>query len=261
MLLYGRTQMLPQFTYPEAVEFIMASGFDGVEISIFDKAFHTRPEFFAPEFVDEMLAAMQKYGVRGFSVSAHMDYTLSKENFDTVHRAIDVAAALGSEYMIINGGIRRDDEENYDYEAHWAQMMRETRELAEYAAEKNLKLAIEYEPNFVIGNTEQLLRAIREIGMPNVGINCDIGHVFLCDPDPLAAIRASAPYILQCHVENMATGVHNHLVPWEGDMDLPAYIDTLREIGFDGGLGLDLYQYEYADVCAECAAYFRKLIG
>ena len=36
MLLYGRTQMLPQYSYPQAVAFLMESGFDGVEISAFD---------------------------------------------------------------------------------------------------------------------------------------------------------------------------------------------------------------------------------
>jgi sugar phosphate isomerase/epimerase len=168
-----------------------------------------------------------------------------------------VAAELHSEYVIINGAIRRAGE---DFDAQYAAMIAQTRELAAYAETLGVKLAIEYEPQFVINSTEMLLTAIDEIGMPNVGINCDIGHVFLCDPDPLAAIRASAPLMLQCHVENMAAGVHDHLVPWEGDMDLKTYIDTLKEIGYTGALGLDLYKYEYADVCGKCADYFRELL-
>ncbi|MBS7316374.1 MAG: sugar phosphate isomerase/epimerase [Clostridiaceae bacterium] len=258
MLLFGRTQMLPQYSYAEAVDFIMDSGFDGVEISVFDKQFRPREAFFAPGFAAAMRDAMARRNVRGFSVSAHMDYTETPEAFATVSNALRVAAELGSGYVIINGAIRREKEE---YEAQWDAMIRKTKELAHMAGELGLKLAIEYEPGFVIDSTPLLLRALQEVGASNVGINCDIGHVFLCDADPLAAIGQSAPYILQCHVENMARGVHDHLVPWEGDMDLPAYIAKLREIGFAGGLGLDLYKYEYADVCARCAAYFRELIG
>ena len=258
MLLYGRTQILPQYSYAEAVDFIMNSGFDGVEISAFDKHFHLREEFCAPGFAAAMHDAMARSGVRGFSVSAHMDYTETPEAFDLICKLIRVAAEMKSEYIIINGAIRRENEE---YEAQWEAMIQRTRELAHMAGELGLRLAVEDEPGFVIDNTELLLRAFREVDSPVMGINCDIGHVFLCDPDPLYAIEQSAPYILQCHVENMARGIHDHLVPWEGDMDLPAYITKLREVGFDGGLGLDLYKYEYADVCAQCAAYFRKLIG
>ncbi len=250
--------MLPQYSYKDAVAFIMDSGFDGVEISAFDKQFRPREEFYAPGFAAEMRDVMARRNVRGFSVSAHKDYTETPEAFRIVRDMIRVAAELGSGYAIINGAIRRENEE---YAAQWDAMIRQTKELAHMAGELGVKLAIEYEPGFVIDSTELLLRALREIDSPVVGINCDIGHVFLCDPDPMLAIGQSAPYILQCHVENMARGVHDHLVPWEGDMDLPAYVARLREVGFDGGLGLDLYKYEYADVCARCAAYFRELIG
>lgn len=257
MLLYGRTQMIPQYSYIDSMKFFMDSGFDGVEISVFDKAFKTREEFYTPGFATKMIEEMKRQGVRGYSVSAHKDYTESPESFKTVADALVVAKELGSEYIIINGAIRRKNEE---YEAQWNAMIEKTRELAHIAHELGIKLAVEFEPGFVFGNTEQMLAGFREIDSPLIGINCDIGHVFLCDDDPMKAIEQSAPYILQCHIENMARGVHDHLVPWEGDMNLPEYIAKLREVGFNGGLGLDLYHYEYADVCAECAGYLRKLI-
>ena len=58
MLLLGRTQMLPQFSIPDSVAFLMGAGFDGVEISPFDKRFRPRDEFFAPDFVPAMREAM-----------------------------------------------------------------------------------------------------------------------------------------------------------------------------------------------------------
>jgi len=258
MLLYGRTQMLPQYSYTDAVKFIMDSGFDGVEISIFEKNFRVRPEFFMPSFVSEMKEALEKNKVKGFSVSAHKDYTETPEALALVLQTLKIAKELGSEYVIINGAIRRENEK---YEDQWNAMIRDTKILAKAAKELGLKLAVEYEPSFVIDNTDLLLKAFKEIDSDVMGINCDIGHVFLCDKDPMKAIEQSAPYILQCHVENMAKGVHDHLVPWEGDMNLAEYIGKLKEIGFKGGLGLDLYKYEYADVCAESAKYFKNLIG
>ena len=88
-------------------------------------------------------------------------------------------------------------------------------------------LALEFEPGFVIDSTDLMLRAFSEVGSPVLKANLDIGHVFLCDPDPMDAIARCKGLIAHAHLENMKTGVHNHLVPYEGDMDLPAYISCL----------------------------------
>ena len=58
----------------------------------------------------------------------------------------------------------------------------------------------------------------------------------------------------------MKTGIHNHLLPQEGDMDLRAYLRTLAEVGFSGGLALDLYKLDYAAVAPGCLAYLRGLM-
>ncbi len=59
----------------------------------------------------------------------------------------------------------------------------------------------------------------------------------------------------------MAKGVHNHLVPWEGDMDLKAYLTKLKEIGFDGNASLDVYQYDYEAVAEESVAYLKQVLS
>jgi sugar phosphate isomerase/epimerase len=59
----------------------------------------------------------------------------------------------------------------------------------------------------------------------------------------------------------MAAGVHKHLLPWEGDMDLQDYVDALRDVGFDGGLAFDIYDCDYAAVAGECISFLKKLIS
>ena len=257
MLLLGRTQMLPQFSITESVQFIMDSGFDGVEISPFNKAFRPRDEFFAPDFAPKMKEAMEKAGVRGYAVSAHMDYSLDEESFSIVRRSLEIAHALGASYLVSSPAhLYKGDERHI----RWAKNIRTMKEMCRIAEDLGMKLAVEYEPGFIFGNTSLMLAGFAEIDSPALGINADIGHMFLCDPDPMKALEDSAPYILHAHVENMAKGVHNHLVPWEGDMDLKAYLDKLRTVGFDGMAGLDLYAYEYADVCGKSAEYIKKLL-
>ncbi len=257
MLLLGRTQMLPQFSIPDSVAFLMESGFDGVEISPFDKKFCPREEFFAPDFASKMREAMEKAGVRGYAVSAHMDFSFSEENFALVRRTLEIAHALGANYLVASPAHRYKGEDPF---VRWAKNIRASRQMCAVAESLGMRLALEFEPEFLIRNTDMLLTSFAEINSPALGINADIGHMFLCDPDPMLALAQSASYILHAHVENMARGVHNHLVPWQGDMDLSAYLAKLREIGFDGMMGLDLYAYEYAEVCAESARFIKALL-
>jgi len=257
MYILGRTQMLPQFSITDSVKFIMDSGFDGVEISPFDKRFQPRDEFYAPDFAPRMLEALAAAGVEHYAVSAHMDISVDRESFEIVRRTLEVAHKLGVKYVVSSPAHQYPGDQHH---IRWAKNIRTLREMCKIAESLDLKLAIEFEPGFIFDNTEQMLIGFADIGSDALGINCDIGHMFLRDKDPMKAIEMSAPYILHGHIENMATGIHNHLVPWEGDMDLGAYIKKLREVGFDGMMGLDLYAYEYADVCVESVKFIKNLL-
>ncbi|MFP4380504.1 MAG: hypothetical protein ACLFUS_08375 [Candidatus Sumerlaeia bacterium] len=54
--------------------------------------------------------------------------------------------------------------------------------------------------------------------------------------------------------------VHRHKIAGEGDMDLQAYISRLHEVGYTGGLALDLYKVDYAGVAPDCIAYLQERI-
>lgn len=55
-------------------------------------------------------------------------------------------------------------------------------------------------------------------------------------------------------------GIHNHLVPYEGDMDLTAYLQKLISVGFDGPASLDVYQYDYEAVAEKSVEYLKQIL-
>ncbi len=256
MYLLGRVQMLDPLPYEEGVKRLMAKGFDGIEFGISDKSFNPRPEFFAPGFAEKMKKVIRQYGVKAYSVSAHMDYTESEERFQAVRNAIRVAKEMESPLVIINGAKKNEEE---PFEVQWNRQIEKTKELCVYAEQLGVELAMEFEPGFVLDTTALTLKAFQEINSPVLKINADIGHIFLQDPDPMAAIESCKGLIIHAHVENMKTGIHNHLVPYEGDMDLPAYIAKLRETGFDGMAAFDAYQYDYEAVAEDTVKYFKSI--
>ena len=256
MYLLGRVQMMAPTSYEDGVKTLMKKGFDGIEFGMSDRQFKPRPEFFAHGFADKMKKIMEQTGVKAFSVSAHFDFTASEENFNVVKDSIRVAKEMGSPLVIVNGALRNDEE---PYETQWNRQIECCKRLCEVAEKANMPLAMEFEPGFVIDNTALMLKAFDEIDSPMMKVNLDVGHVFLCDPNPMQAIEDCGPYIVHAHLENMKTGVHNHLVPYEGDMDLPGYIAKLREVGFDGMAAFDAYQYDYAAVAEESIKYFKSI--
>ncbi len=258
MYILGRTQMIPTDSYEDAVRRIMAKGFDGVEIGIYDRDFQIRPTFFEGDFPQCMKACMKESGVKSFSVGAHMDYTENEEKLQAIIDAVGVAAKLGAKQMIINGAIRKEE---LSYEEQWDKFIADTKLICKEAEKHNVYLAMEFEPGFVADNTDKMLKAFAEIHSPMLLVNVDIGHVFLQDEDPMAALEKCRGLIVHAHLENMAKGVHNHLVPWEGDMDLKAYLTKLRELGFDGNASLDVYQYDYEAVAEESVAYLKRVLS
>ena len=257
MYILGRTQMIPTDSYEDAVRRIMAKGFDGVEIGIYNRAFEIRESFFEEDFPERMKACMAENGVKAYSVGAHMDYTESEKKLQAIIKAVGVAAKLGAKQMIINGAIRKEE---LPYEEQWDKFIADTKLICAEAEKQNVYLAMEFEPGFVADNTEKMLQAFKEIHSPMLFINADVGHVFLQDEDPMAAMDKYRGQVVHAHLENMAKGVHNHLVPWEGDMDLKAYLTKLKEIGFDGNASLDVYQYDYEAVAEESVAYLKKVL-
>jgi sugar phosphate isomerase/epimerase len=257
MKISGRTQPLfPRYTILEALQVICRLGFEGVEISL-------ETDEFTPDRVTLQRAAQVREQVAQLGLDPHVlgyhkDYIYDDEQLGLMQDAIRLAPAFGADMLIFSGGSKRA---GADGEAEWQRMIERTRPLVRLAEEVGITLAQEFEPGFIVGSTSDLLRLFDEIPSPALAANLDLGHVFLCDPDPLSAIAQLKGKIVHGHIENMRAGVHNHLLPQEGDMNLAAYLSALREAGFTGALALDLYAYDYEAVAPEAIAAIRRAMG
>ncbi len=255
MKLSGRTQPLsPRYGAVDALHVIQRLGFDGVEICL--EVDELSPQRVTPAQAAAIGEQARALGLAPHVIGYHKDYIYDDELFELTQAAIRLVPAFGAQVLIFSGTTRRTG----DAEA-WQRMLARTQQLVRLAEDNNVILAQEFEPGFIVGSTADLLRLFAEIPSPNLAANLDLGHVFLCDPDPIAAIRQVGPKIVHGHIENMRSGVHNHLLPSEGDMDLAEYISALRETGFEGALALDLYQYDYESVAPQAITTLKMLMG
>lgn len=248
----GRNQPLyPKYSILDALKVIKRLGFDGVEICL--EVDELAPKVLTAELIAAIREQVGMLSLSPHVVGYHKDYIYDDDLFEQTKAAIRLTPKFGTNILLFSGTTAKSEDA-------WWRMIARTRALVALAEEYGVILAQEFEPRFIVGSTADLLRLFDEIPSPNLQANLDLGHVFLCDPDPLAAIRQLKGRIAHGHVENMAAGVHDHLLPQEGDMDLAAYLRTLIEIGFDGALALDLYRQDYEAVAAKAVEYLRDLM-
>jgi sugar phosphate isomerase/epimerase len=253
MKFLGRTQPLNHLPIDSCLGVIAQLGFDGVEICLEND--DIAPDSLTVERAEAVAARVAELGLSPHSVSYHRDYIYDDNELDRTLKAIELTPRFGTDVFVFSGCRRHDDAEQ-----EWDRMIERTRTLADVARKHSVWLAQEFEPGFVVGSTEQLLKMFTDVGSERLAANLDLGHMFLEDPDPLMAIRSVGSRIAHCHIENMAQGVHRHLLPHEGDMDLASYLRTLVEVGFEGGLALDLYGVDYEAVSPPALQFLRSLL-
>ncbi|ELY94255.1 xylose isomerase [Natrialba hulunbeirensis JCM 10989] len=119
-------------------------------------------------------------------------------------------------------------------------------EILDYAEPRGVAVGIEFEPELLIENTDEVLTLIDEIGRDSLGVNLDVGHAAVYGEDVVESIHRSAGSITGVHLEDIVggrRGKHYHRIPGEGDLDFRAIFDALDDIGYDGFATLELYTY------------------
>ena len=114
-----------------------------------------------------------------------------------------------------------------------------------------------------------LVRAIRDVGLDNVGVNFDVANLILYGKaNPLDAVEVLAPYIQGVHAKD---GLYptdpkklGEEVPiGQGKVNFPALIASLKKIGYGNPLTIEREiagEKQTADILA-AKAYLEKLIG
>jgi sugar phosphate isomerase/epimerase len=250
MYFLGRTQTLDGLKIEDCFAQLKNAGFDGVELCLEHPGLN--PQSLSPGILQGLAEFAENLGLTSNSVSYHANYICDDKLLEQTIKAIELTHDFNTSIMVIGGTCRRTNNS-----AEWDLMIRRTKELVHVAEANDVILAKEFEPGFIVGCTAELLRMFEEIPSENLQANLDLGHVFLCDPDPIAAIQSLQGKVAHCHIEDMGEGVHKHLVPGEGDIDFSAYFAALNDIDFEGMLGLDLYNTDYLKVSPQALSHLR----
>lgn len=213
-----------------------------------------------------ILQVLEKTGVEASTIGTGQAYGEDRIFFTSpdgeIRRAavrrikdqIDFASRLGAKVIIglIKGPMPEPERER---DLALANAVRCLRECAEAAEKASVQLAIEainrYETNFLC-TAEEAERFIDEVGASAVGLHLDTFHMNIEEVSMEGAIRKCAARITHMHLADS-----NRLVPGMGHLDFHSILSVLKEIGYQGHLGLECLPLPEAQKAAEHA--FRYL--
>lgn len=225
------------------MEAIKATGFDGVEIPVFDAS--------VPEHYREMGKVLDDLGLERTAVGlipdqAHNpvspDAASRQGAVDYLSRVIECCEALGAQALVgpyfqplgeFTGDKPQPEELDRCIEVH--------REIAPLARAAGLTCAVENLNRFeayLLNTSEQAIAHCDRVGEEGFGILYDTFHSHIEEKDPLAALKAvhSAGHLAHVHISENDRGT-----PGRGHAKIRETIALLKELGYDGWLTIEAF--------------------
>jgi L-rhamnose isomerase len=208
--------------------------------------------------------AMRYYSNPAFKIGAftNPDPSVRREAIDLTKRGIDAARETGCRLMTLwLGQDGFDYAFQVDYEKVWALEIDGIREVALHDPE--CLISIEYKPNeprafSLMPDCGSTLLALREVGLPNLGVTLDFAHVLYADEQPafVAALIARHSRLLGVHLNDGYGKRDDGLMV--GAVHPIQTIELLRELkrsSYDGPIYFDTFpDLTGLDPVKECEA-------
>lgn len=182
---------------------------------------------------------------------SHSDPELRRAGLDYLYRCVDLAAAVGSPHvagpMYSAVGKKRPLPEE-DRERQRDRAARSLREVADYAAGRGVRLAVEplnrYETDLV-NTAEQGLALCERVGRDNVGLMLDTFHMNIEEQDFGEAIGRAGDRLFHFQVSENDRGA-----PGSGHLPWTEVFSALRDVDYGGWIVVESFMPTVAEIAS-----------
>jgi sugar phosphate isomerase/epimerase len=259
MLLGYNTNGFAHHRLEDAVAILADLGYQSVALTIDYHAFNPFDEVERDRQVEAVGDLLHRYGLRSVIETGarflldpwhkHQPTLLSPtiderdQRVDFLIRAMDLARELGSDAVSFWSGSAREPAPDLEL---MERLVHRCRRLCEYAARREVVLAFEPEPGMFIDTMARFTELHERVDHPAFGLTLDIGHLHCMGEVPIADhLRRWKDRLWNVHIEDMRRGVHEHLMFGEGEIDFREVMEALREIGYAGGVHVELSRHSH----------------
>jgi sugar phosphate isomerase/epimerase len=221
------------FSLETALKNIADSGYDGAELAALPgMASHVGIDT-SESFLKEVAKMAEDRSLQLSSIEAGG----VRDDFDAV---LQTAASLGIPVVAIGSGGKMNDEEAFK------EVVEGVAKAVERAETHGVKLAVKAHVHAAVYNSATCLRLLDEVDSKYVGINFDPSHIFRAGELPEEAAAKIGKGIIHSHFRDAPVaemgppGNPWEQIPGTGLIDLSATIKSLRDVGYEGYLSLEV---------------------
>ncbi|MCG8450096.1 MAG: sugar phosphate isomerase/epimerase [Pirellulales bacterium] len=262
------TNGLAHHSLPDAIRLLASLGYQSVAITVDHAALNPYVSAHEKELqqVFDMLAELGMRSVIETGARYLLDPLHKHEptlvtsksagrprRIEFLRHAIDTAAVLGSDCVSLWSGKLPAGDSRADGLRRLAESLHI---VLDYAERKDVRLGFEPEPGMLVDTMDSFAELLEQIDSPQLGLTLDVGHLHCLDEGPLdQVIRRWSDRLVNVHIEDMRRGVHEHLMFGEGEIDFPPVLAALAEIGYGGGLHVELSRHSHDGPAAAKQAF------
>ncbi len=225
-----------EWTWRETFEKSKAAGYDSIELVLRDDS-----ELTWDTPVDEIRAIRKMGEDMGFELDSlcpqtstridvmSPDASVRAEGKDRIRKLLEIAKELGMDGVLVVPGAVTSE---VHYDDGYARALEAFSEVAPFAEDIGVTIAIEYVWNNFLLSPLEWKRFIEEVGSDRVGLFFDTGNMTIFG-FPEQWVKIIGKGVKKVHFKDFKRPTE-----WtallEGDVDFPAVMAELRNIGFDG---------------------------
>ena len=252
----GHTMGAPGRDIYECIRLFKEIGYDGIEVRVAENG-QINSETLTDEEALRIYEAAQAAGMEFSSlVSYYQDFVGEEERpgvIANLKRVIEIAAILHCPIVRLYGGKEAHTHPEFWFNDVWSRTVSGIREVALYAAQFGVRLAIETHIGSLTMSIRDVLRLVEDVNMDNVGILFDYAWVELAGVEfGKEAVRKAAGHIFHVHVKDWK--LHQRLpvqktscLMGEGTVAWDEVLAELKAIGYTGYVSDEYEKYWYPE--------------
>lgn len=246
---------------------IAASGYDAVEIAPFTLA--DNPTEISERDTRKIgdLAKSCGLAVTGFHwllqkpEGLHLTYPdieIRKRTKEALQHLARVCAAMGGEVMVFGSPKQRNVLPGESYAAAFGRAVELFRDVCDVAYPLGVTLALEplaaQYTNFMV-NAEETVRVIKAVDHPACRLHLDVYAMCSEEKSIDDIIKENQEYLAYFHANDL-----NLRGPGFGDVDFVPIAHTLKKVGYDGIVSVEVFDYEPnpQTIARESLAYLKR---
>ncbi len=143
----------------------------------------------------------------------------------------------------------------------WDRLVDNCLSLCELTDSPSIRLAFEPEPGMFIDTMAKFAELHRRVNHARFGLTLDIGHLHCLEEMPARPhLQRWQSILWNVHLEDMRRGVHDHLPLGEGEIDFAEVFAGLGEIGYSGGVHVELsrHSHDAVETARRSLAFLRR---